>query len=277
MNTAIDTPSPEQLARYRQLLRLLESYGSAALAFSGGVDSALLLYAAREALADQLLAVTVRSRLFPQRELDEAQALCRSLGVRHLVIDFDCLQLEAFSANPANRCYLCKLELLGMVKEQATAQGISVVMEGSNLDDLADYRPGMQAISELGIASPLRSAGLSKADIRALSRHVGLPSWNKPSLACLASRIAYGEPITAAKLEMLEKAEQLLVELGFRQVRVRLHGTMARIEVEPSEFQRLIGEDVRTQVTAALRSYGFSYVAMDLAGYRSGSMNETLG
>ncbi|MGN0077172.1 MAG: ATP-dependent sacrificial sulfur transferase LarE [Coriobacteriales bacterium] len=277
MNTAIETPTSEQLERYEALKCLLASYGSAALAFSGGVDSALLLHAAHEALGERALAITARSALFPQRELDEAQAFCRSLGARHVVVDFDELQVEGFAGNPVNRCYLCKTHLFGKIKALAAAEGLSVVAEGSNLDDLGDYRPGLQAVEELGIESPLRTCGFTKADIRALSRHLGLPTWNKQSFACLASRVPYGETISREKLEMVAKAEQLLLDLGFHQLRVRVHGTMARIEVVPDEFEKLVSEDARTQVTAALRSYGFSYVAMDLAGYRSGSMNETLG
>lgn len=184
--------------------------------------------------------------------------------------------MEGFRQNPPNRCYLCKKAFLEKVKEAATGHGIAHVAEGSNVDDEGDYRPGMQAVAELGILSPLREAGLSKREIRFLSKEMGLPTWEKPSFACLSSRFPYGEAITEEKLAMVEQAEQLLMELKFVQFRVRIHGTMARIEVLPEDFPKLLSEEVRDKITGQFRSFGFTYVAMDLEGYRMGSMNEIL-
>ncbi|MCD8367102.1 MAG: ATP-dependent sacrificial sulfur transferase LarE [Clostridiales bacterium] len=263
----------EKAARLRaELLRL----GSTAVAFSGGVDSAYLLHMAHETLGDRTIAVTVRSSAFPRRETEDAGAFCVQAGIRQVWVDLDVLAIPGFSENPPDRCYLCKRQLFRRIQEVAAEQGMASVSEGSNLDDEGDYRPGMRAIAELGVASPLRAAGLTKADIRALSREAGLPTWAKPSLACLASRFAYGEPITRAGLDRVDRAEQLLTELGFSQARVRVHGTIARIELLPEEFPRMLEPETRTEVVQTLRGLGFPYVALDLQGYRTGSMNETL-
>ncbi|MCC8098552.1 MAG: ATP-dependent sacrificial sulfur transferase LarE [Clostridiales bacterium] len=255
-----------------ELLRL----GSTAVAFSGGVDSAYLMYAAHEALGDEAIAVTVRSSAFPRRETAEAEAFCAQAGIRQVWVDLDVLEIPGFAENPPDRCYLCKRQLFHRIQAVAAEQGMASVSEGSNLDDEGDYRPGMRAIAELGVASPLRAAGLTKADIRALSREAGLPTWAKPSLACLASRFAYGETITREGLDRVDQAEQLLSELGFTQARVRVHGAMARIELLPEEFPRLMEPETRIGVVQALRGLGFTYVALDLQGYRTGSMNEIL-
>lgn len=266
----------EQQKKYEDLKELLKSYGSAAVAFSGGVDSAFLLYAAKEALGDRLVAISAKSCSFPERELKEAKEFCKTHQIRHVIFESEELEIEGFAQNPKNRCYLCKHGLFEKILKIAAEEGMAEVCEGSNLDDNGDYRPGLQAIAELNIKSPLRSAGFTKEDIRALSRQFGLPTWNKQSFACLASRFVYGETITREKLGMVDKAEQLLIDLGFRQVRVRIHGTMARIEIMPDEFEKLISKDIRDQITKSFKEFGFTYVTMDLTGYRTGSMNEVL-
>lgn len=254
----------------------LKQYHHAAVAFSGGVDSAFLLKAAQEALENRIVAVTVNSRVFPKREADEAAAFCRQYGIRQILVPVDELSIEGFAQNPANRCYLCKRELFGRILHIAKQEGMDTVLEGSNLDDEKDYRPGRLAIAELGIKSPLSESGMTKAQIRLLSRQMGLPTWDKQSFACLASRFVYGETITEEKLTMVDKAEQKLYELGFQQFRVRIHGSLARIEVMPEDFKKLAGPGIREQVAENLRQYGFTYVTMDLNGYRTGSMNEAV-
>lgn len=263
-------------AKKHKLEEYMKELGSIAVAFSSGVDSTFLLKVAKDVLNDKAIAVTARSHSFPKRELDEATAFCEKEGIRQFVIDSEELSIEGFSSNPKNRCYLCKHELFTKIKDVAAENGIEYVAEGSNIDDNGDYRPGLKAVEELGIKSPLRYAGLTKADIRKLSKEMGLPTWDKPSFACLASRFVYGETIDEKKLGMVDSAEQLLLDLGFKQVRVRIHGNIARIEVMPEEIAKLTEDGVRNEVYKTLKDIGFDYVTMDLAGYRTGSMNETL-
>lgn len=246
------------------------------MAFSSGVDSTFLLCVAHEELGERVVAATARSRTFPRRELDEAVAFCRAEGIRHEIIESEELDIPRFAENPPDRCYHCKRELFGKLLAFAHENGLAAVLEGSNIDDDGDYRPGRRAIRELGILSPLHEVGFTKAEIRALSREMGLPTWNKPSFACLASRFPYGERITAAGLARVERAERWLRDagLGLTQLRVRSHGDMARIEVSPGDIPRLAAR--AEEIAAALKSFGFAYVALDLQGYRTGSLNEVL-
>ena len=258
------------------LKTFLRRLGSTAIAFSGGVDSTFLLKTAHDVLGDAAIAVTVISCFFPDRERREAENFCKENGIRQFTLEANELEIEGISRNPPNRCYLCKKDLFRKIKALAKAQGIESVCEGTNMDDLSDYRPGLQAIRELGIISPLQEAALNKSEIRVLSRELSLPTWEKPSFACLASRFPYGETLTEEKLSMVEKAEQFLLDLGLTQLRVRIHGTLARIEAEPKDMPGLAVPETARKINDYLRSLGFSYVTLDLMGYRTGSMNEVL-
>ncbi|MBS6397819.1 MAG: ATP-dependent sacrificial sulfur transferase LarE [Clostridiales bacterium] len=262
--------------KYGQLIDRIASEKKAAIAFSGGVDSVFLLYAAQEALKDQVLALTVSLHAVPKKELKEAEDFCRIHGIRHRIERVDEFQVEGFADNPPNRCYLCKRALFGRMLQAAEEEGFQILMEGSNLDDQGDYRPGLRALQELKIQSPLKDAGFTKAEIREMSRRLGLPTWEKPSMACLASRFVYGERITPEKMEMVELAEEYLTELGFIQRRVRMHGTLARIELLPEDICRMMEDGKYEQVNARLQELGFSYVTLDLNGFQSGSMNKGL-
>ncbi|MDD5170758.1 MAG: ATP-dependent sacrificial sulfur transferase LarE [Syntrophales bacterium] len=259
-----------------ELKHRIKELGSLAVAYSGGVDSTFLMKVAHEVIGDRAIAVTARSSTFPEREFREAADFTRAEGIRHIVIQSEELDIEGFSDNPVNRCYLCKHELFSKITEVAKENGSKYIAEGSNTDDLGDYRPGMLAVKELGVVSPLREAGLGKDDIRQLSRQMGLPTWDKPAFACLSSRFPYGQRITPEKLQMVDRAEQFLLDLGFRQVRVRHHGDMARIEVSAAERSRFFDEALMDRVHERFREIGFSYTALDLRGYRTGSMNEVI-
>lgn len=266
------------LDKYDQLKDYLKSLGAVAVAFSSGVDSTFLLFAAHEALEDKAIAVTASSCLFPKRELREATDYCKKLGVTHYTVEEDVFTIEGFAQNPPDRCYLCKYKLFESFINLAKKHGTEFVVEGSNLDDNGDYRPGLKAISELGILSPLRKVGFTKREIRELSAYFGIPTAEKASFACLASRFPYGETISVEKLGMVDKAEQFLLDEGFKQFRVRIHGTdVARIEVLPEDFERFMNPDFRENIYGVFKEYGFNYVSLDLKGYRTGSMNETLG
>ena len=259
-----------------KLREIIEKYGSLAVAFSGGVDSTFLLAFANEVIPGNVIAVNIDARLAPEKEKRNVEKFCESRGIDLVTIDTDALDIEGFAENPPERCYICKKALFSKVIREAAARGITTVAEGSNVDDDGDYRPGMKAVKELGVTSPLKEVGLYKSEIRELSKEMGLSTWNKPSAACLASRIPYGEIITHEKIKMIDTAEEYLAIYGYHQCRVRMHGNIARIELMPEDIPGFVNEDVRTNVYEKFREIGFDYVTLDIKGYRTGSLNETL-
>jgi uncharacterized protein len=267
----------ELRAKYDNLKTILAETGGLVVAYSGGVDSTLLLKAATKVLGDRALAVTATSETYPPQEFEEAKKLATEIGARQRVIHTSELEVEQFCENPPERCYYCKTELFGKLLEIAREEGLAAVADGSNVDDLGDYRPGMKAAQELGVISPLRDAGLTKDEIREISKELGLRTWDKPSFACLASRFPYGDEITMEKLTQVAAAERVLRGLGLGQLRVRHHGQTARIEVEPEGFEAVIRSDNRARIVEEFHKIGYLYVTLDLDGYRTGSMNAPLG
>jgi len=267
-----DTINPKLAGKFEELERILAGLESAVVAFSGGVDSSLLLAVAVKVLGSRVLAVTATSETYPERELIEARSLAGQLGARHREVVSEELDIPEFKHNPRNRCYYCKKELFGKLQEIAGQEGLGHVLDGTNLDDRGDHRPGRQAAEELGVRSPLEEAGFTKADIRELSKYLGLPCWDKPAFACLSSRFPYGTSITSDRVSQVGRAEEALRGLGFRVLRVRYHDTVARLELGPEEFTQATGP-LREEVDRIVKDSGFTYVAVDLLGYRSGSMN----
>ncbi|MDF2532017.1 MAG: hypothetical protein K0Q65_1598 [Clostridia bacterium] len=262
------------LSKLESLKTIIKNTGGAVVAFSGGVDSTFLLKVAYDVLGDKVLAVTANSETYPKRELEEAKAFTDSLGIRHIIIETLELEIAGFADNPPDRCFYCKHELFSKLTEIAKTNGIEYVFDGSNYDDRNDHRPGMRAAKELGVVSPLKQAEMTKDNIREASKEFGLSTWNKPSFACLSSRFPYGTKITPEKLTVIGEAEDFIRDLGFKELRVRHHDHIARIEIGKADLGKIIA--YADQIVEKVKSLGFLYVTLDLAGYKTGSMNYTL-
>lgn len=268
--------SETTLKKFEHLKTILHDIGSLLIAFSGGVDSTFLLKAASDALGGNVAALTACSPTYPARELNEAKRIAHQMGVKHIIVESNELLIPDFADNSDNRCFYCKSELFEICNKKAKELGLRIVADGSNNDDLKDYRPGRKAAKKLGVRSPIVEARLSKKEIRELSRELGLETWKKPAYACLSSRFPYGTKITAERLDKIARCEEILFNLGFSQFRVRYHNETARIEVAVSEMNRLLDEKARENILEEFKKQGFTYVSLDLQGYRTGSMNEVL-
>ncbi len=260
-----------------KLKKFIQQYDKVAVAFSGGVDSSFLLRAACEAIGrENVIAITLKAAVNPEHEVAEAVALAEQAGARHIVIPVDVMSIPGFAENPPDRCYICKTAIFERIITEAQSHDIDVIFDGTNADDDNDYRPGMKALRELGVISPLKACGMGKKEIRQLSMEMGISTWDKPSMACLASRVPYNEPITEEKLRLVGRAEGLLQKMGFKQFRVRCHGNIARVEIAPEEMPKVLDMAVLKKISDELKDMGFQYVTLDMQGYRTGSLNETL-
>jgi len=262
--------------KLRKLRDNIKAIKSVVVAFSGGVDSSLVAKVCYDVLGDKAIAVTARSETYPAYEYEEAKKIAKEIGILHMTIDTSELGIKGFADNPPNRCYFCKSELFGKLKEIARAKGYKNVADGANYDDTNEYRPGSDAAKELEVCSPLKESGLRKADIREISKFLGLSNWDKPSYACMSSRFPYGESITEEKLAIVSEAEKYLRGIGLKQFRVRHHDTIARIEVLPKDIPMLLQNGRRTELVKKFKEIGYKYITIDMEGYRSGSMNEVL-
>lgn len=260
----------------KKLEGIIKDFGKLAVAFSGGVDSTYLLYIASKVLKDDCIAISANLFSGTKEEKERSSGFCSTNNIRHISLDINELKIKGFADNPPDRCYICKSSIFNEIKEAAKKEGIDIVADGSNLDDESDYRPGMRAIKELDIKSPLIMAGLTKEDIRALSKEKGLSTWDMPSAPCLSSRIPYGEKITLKKLSMIEESESFLRSLGFKNCRVRTHESLARIEVDETDFEKMLENKTRKLIIEKLKETGYTFVSLDLSGFRSGSLNDLL-